>query len=170
MQGHRSSLSLPRALGRRLTGNRSCLQVRLHKTPLLRACQEDSGERFRDAFMRKTAVEAMKEKAAGQARATSPFSWDSASGLRAITTLVVVSRNSKTRAPYLTVLWFSPTGESDHGCCSTSLKLFPAAPLFSSKITNPSSARLPTTLSICPASVHPREEQKQAHWAWRRQV
>lgn len=74
MQGHRSSLSLPRALGRGLTGNRPCLQVRLDKTPLLRACQEDPGERFRAAFMRKMAAEAMQGKAAGQARALSPFS------------------------------------------------------------------------------------------------
>lgn len=29
---------------------KGCSQVRLHKTPLLGACQEDSGERFRDAF------------------------------------------------------------------------------------------------------------------------
>lgn len=41
-------LSLPTALWRGLTG--SCLQVRLHKKPMLRACQEDSGERFRAAF------------------------------------------------------------------------------------------------------------------------
>lgn len=70
MQGHRSSLSLPRALGRGLTG--SCLQVRLDKTPLLRACQEDSGERFRAAF-EKDGCRSDEGKGRGPGQGTNPL-------------------------------------------------------------------------------------------------
>ena len=72
MQEHRSSLSLPRALGRGLTGNRPCLQVRLHKTPLLRACQEDSGERFRAAF-EKDGCRSDEGKGSGPGQGTKPL-------------------------------------------------------------------------------------------------
>lgn len=76
--------SPPRAPGRGLTGNRPCLQARLHKTPLLRACLpfERKPEREVRTHLRKMAAEVGEEKDA--ARATRPFIRDSASGLRAL--------------------------------------------------------------------------------------